>query len=136
MALGLRFWLVWGLILGGPLALFCLLLAEPSLDRTFGTFSFHFWVVSGVTLAAAVAYCVTVGLTRSLHETRLVFLGLAFMSIAGIFAAHGLLTPGHIEDETAPPRKCFLPGKGLRRLQPRLPDLLLPQSPPRQRCRH
>jgi len=102
MALSARFWLVWGFLLGGPLALFCLLLAEPSLDRTFGTYDFHFWVVSGVTLAAAVAYCVVLCLTRSLHETRLVFLGLAFMSIAGIFAVHGLLTPGHIIDEVYP----------------------------------
>ena len=32
----------------------------------------------------------------------LVFLGLAFMSIAGVFSVHGLLTPGHIEDEFYP----------------------------------
>jgi HD-GYP domain-containing protein (c-di-GMP phosphodiesterase class II) len=39
---------------------------------------------------------VITALVRSLHETRLIFLGLAFMWIAGIFSVHGLATPGHI----------------------------------------
>jgi HD-GYP domain-containing protein (c-di-GMP phosphodiesterase class II) len=102
MALTWRFWLVWGVFLAAPLVPFVILMKVPSWDRTFGTYGFHFWVVSGTTLAAAAAYALVIGLTRSLHETRLVFLGLAFMSIAGIFSVHGLLTPGHIVDEAYP----------------------------------
>ena len=96
MTLGPRWWTVWTLILGLPLLAFGLLLAVPGLDSLFGTQSFHFYVVSGTTLAAAVACLVIVGVSKSIFETRAVFLGLAFLSIASIFAVHGLGTPGHI----------------------------------------
>lgn len=61
--------------------------------------SMHFYVVSGTAIAAALASVLIIGLTRSLRETRLLFLGLGFLSIAGIFSVHGLLTPGHIHDD-------------------------------------
>jgi HD-GYP domain-containing protein (c-di-GMP phosphodiesterase class II) len=102
MALTPRFWLFWGTLLLAPLVIFLVLYEAPTTDRMFAHSNFHFWVVSGTTLAAAVAYGVVIGLTRSLRETRLVFLGLAFMSIAAIFSVHGLLTPGHIADEFYP----------------------------------
>jgi HD-GYP domain-containing protein (c-di-GMP phosphodiesterase class II) len=43
---------------------------------------------------------VIVCVTESLRETRLLLLGLAFLSIAGIFSVHGLGTPGHIHSES------------------------------------
>jgi HD-GYP domain-containing protein (c-di-GMP phosphodiesterase class II) len=86
-------------LLGLPLAVLALLLAVPSLDRTAMDRSFHFWIVSATTLASAIAFAVVMMLTRSLSETRLVFLGLAFLSIAGIFSVHGLGTPGHLHSE-------------------------------------
>src|SRR6185503_11072446 len=43
-----------------------------------------------------------VGLAEALLESLLLFLGLAFMSIAAVFAVHGLDTPGHIHDELNP----------------------------------
>jgi HD-GYP domain-containing protein (c-di-GMP phosphodiesterase class II) len=95
-----RWWATWGTILGAPLALLVVLLLVPAWDKTTGaTLDFHFWVVSLTALAAAVACAFVVGLTESLRETRLLFLGLAFLSIASIFAVHGLGTPGHIHDE-------------------------------------
>ncbi len=99
MTLDARWWTFWSIALGLPLALLLFLLAVPARDASFGSFSFHFYVVSGTSLAAAVACGLIVGVTRSLRETRLLFLGLAFLSIAAIFAVHGLATPGHIHDE-------------------------------------
>jgi HD-GYP domain-containing protein (c-di-GMP phosphodiesterase class II) len=71
----------------------------PEYDRTFGSFGFHFYIVSGVTLLAAIAYVFVIGVTQSFRETRLLFLGLGFLSIASIFAVHGLGTPGQIHSE-------------------------------------
>jgi HD-GYP domain-containing protein (c-di-GMP phosphodiesterase class II) len=100
-----RFRLFWGLVLAMPVALFLYLLAQPASDETWGTLSGHFWVVSGTAIAAAVACAVVIGTARSLRETRAIFLGLAFMSIAAIFSVHGLLTPGHIHDSVSPELK-------------------------------
>ncbi|HLF70794.1 MAG TPA: HD-GYP domain-containing protein [Dehalococcoidia bacterium] len=99
MNLTARWWATWGVILGLPMAAFVTLLLVPQWDKSFGTFDFHFWVVSITALAAAFACAFIVGLTESLRESRLLFLGLAFLSIASIFAVHGLGTPGHIHDK-------------------------------------
>ena len=100
MALDARWWVPWTAVLGAPVVLLVLLLfVAPGWDRPFGTNDFHFYAVSGTTLAAAVACAVVVASMPSLRETRLVFLGASFMAIAAIFAVHGLGTPGHIHDE-------------------------------------
>lgn len=96
MALTWRFWSFWTVVLAAPMAVFLALLAKPEWDRPWGTFDGHFWVVSATALAALVACGLVVGAARSICQTRSIFLGLAFMSIAGIFAVHGLATPGHI----------------------------------------
>jgi HD-GYP domain-containing protein (c-di-GMP phosphodiesterase class II) len=98
--LGARWWAVWSAVLGAPLAaLLFLLYVAPEWDRSFGTMQFHFYAVSAVTIAAAIACVFVIGLTESLRETRILFLGLGFLSIAGIFAVHGLGTPGHFHSE-------------------------------------
>ncbi len=100
MNLSARWWVLWTAVLGAPLAaLLVLLFVAPSWDRSFGTNNFHFYAVSAVTLAAAIACAFIIGLTQSLRETRILFLGLGFLSIAGIFAVHGLGTPGHFHDK-------------------------------------
>ena len=96
MSLSARWWATWVALLGLPLALFAAVMSVPQWDKSFGSMGFHFYVVSGTALAALLACVVVIGLTESLRETRLLFLGLAFLSIAGIFAVHGLGTPGHI----------------------------------------
>src|SRR3990170_3047961 len=98
MSLSAHWWATWVALLGLPLALFAAVMSVPQWDKSFGSMGFHFYVVSGTALAALLACVVVIGLTVSLRETRLLFLGLAFLSIAGIFAVHGLGTPGQIHD--------------------------------------
>ncbi len=82
-----------------PLAAFLFLRAFPQLDPAIMASTFHFYVVGFTAAAAAIACAVVMASARTLRETRLLFLGLAFFSIAGIFSVHGLLTPGFIVHE-------------------------------------
>jgi HD-GYP domain-containing protein (c-di-GMP phosphodiesterase class II) len=100
MSLGVRWWAAWALVLGAPLAIMgALLYVFPEQDKSFGSNSFHFYAVSATTIMAAIACVVIIGMTKSFRETRLLFLGLGFLSIASIFAVHGLGTPGHFHAE-------------------------------------
>jgi HD-GYP domain-containing protein (c-di-GMP phosphodiesterase class II) len=99
MALTKSWWLAWGAILIAPFVAFLTLQLFPSLDASFWDANAHFWAVSVTALAAAAACVILASLTESLRETRLVFLTLAFLSIAAIFSVHGLATPGHIHAE-------------------------------------
>ncbi len=100
MSLGVRWWAAWSLVLGAPMAFVAaLLFLFPEYDRPFGSFDFHFYAVSVVTVFAAIACMFIIGVTQSFRETRILFLGLGFLSIASIFAVHGLGTPGHFHDE-------------------------------------
>ena len=83
-------------ILAAPLVAIALFVANPDLDPNIMQFAAHFWIVSGTALAAAVACVVVIASARTLRETRLLFLALAFVSIAGVFSVHGLMTPGYI----------------------------------------
>src|SRR5664279_2551018 len=98
MSLSLRWWMLWLTLLALPLLLLGFLLLDPGADKPFYNLDFHFYVVSGTAIAAAIACLIVISLTQTLRETRLVLLGLAFLSIASIFAVHGLATPGHIYD--------------------------------------
>ncbi len=70
-----------------------------ALDPLWMWFDFHFWA-SGVTaLAAGIACAFVIATGKTLRETRLLFLTLAFLCIGGIFSVHGLLTPGVIKHE-------------------------------------
>ena len=82
-----------------PTAAFALLLATPSIDPVLMSNSVHFWSVSGVALFAAIACALVIVSGQTLRETRVLFLALAFVSIAGIFSVHGLMTPGYIKHE-------------------------------------
>jgi HD-GYP domain-containing protein (c-di-GMP phosphodiesterase class II) len=98
MTLTPRWWTLWAAVLGAPMLLFAVLMAVPDWDKNVGSQQFHFYVVSITALAAAFACGLIVWLTQSLRETRLVFLGLAFLSIAAIFSVHGLGSGGIIHD--------------------------------------
>src|SRR5215213_9028384 len=102
MTLSSRWWAFWALLLAAPMVFFATMLASPAKDALWVQPTFHFWVVSGTAIAAFVACVAVVAMTQSLRETRLLFLGLAFMSIAAVFAVHGLDTPGHIHDQLHP----------------------------------
>jgi len=100
MNLGVRWWATWSVVLGAPMAILAaLLFVFPEQDKSFGTNDFHFYAVSLTTIMAAIAFVFIIGMTQSFRETRLLFLGLGFLSIASIFAVHGLGTPGHFHDE-------------------------------------
>lgn len=86
--------------LATPMILFAALLITPGLDRPWGTFSFHFYVVSAASLLAAFACLVLVLSARSLRETRILFLALSFFALGMVFAVHGLQTPGIIFDNS------------------------------------
>ncbi|MCH7485113.1 MAG: hypothetical protein IIA90_08215, partial [Chloroflexi bacterium] len=85
--------------LAAPMILFVALLVIPGFDRPWGTFSFHFYIVSATSLLAASACLILMLSARSLRETRILFLALSFFALGMIFAIHGLQTPGIIFDE-------------------------------------
>ena len=78
-----------------PMLLFAALRLNPSLDDVYLNLSFHFWAVTGTAVVSAVAAIVVILSARSIRETRLLFLALAFASIAAIFSVHGVNTPGY-----------------------------------------
>src|ERR1700694_4019507 len=82
-----------------PMVALALFRAFPQLAPPWMNFSFHFYAVTVVSLAAAAACIVVMASAATLQNTRLIFLGLAFLSIAGVFSVHGLMTPGFITHE-------------------------------------
>lgn len=79
-----------------PLALLAFYKAYPAHDPILMNDQLHFWAVGVTSAASAIACAVIMVASRSLRETRLLFLALAFVAIGGIFSIHGLLTPGLI----------------------------------------
>jgi HD-GYP domain-containing protein (c-di-GMP phosphodiesterase class II) len=83
-------------VLSLPLGLFFYLAQRPSLDRLIQVPTQHFYVVSATALLAlALAVAVGVASVRS-RQPRTLFMAAAFLTIAGVFATHGLTTPGVI----------------------------------------
>src|SRR5438309_282570 len=80
------------LLLGLPVLVFLLLRLNPRLDLEFGSHAWHFGIVSVVTaIALLLALLVTIA-AKHLPEPRTFILAMAFVSMAGIFVAHGLGT--------------------------------------------
>jgi hypothetical protein len=86
-------------VLAAPMVALVVFRRQPSLDPLWMQTSVHFWVVGVTAVAAAIAACVVILSARTLRETRLLFLALAFVCIAGVFSVHGLLTPGYLVHE-------------------------------------
>jgi hypothetical protein len=81
-------------VLAVPLAVFFYLREHPTLDALVQIPTKHFYVVSAAALSAlALAVLVGIASVRS-RQPRTFFLAAAFLVIAGIFATHGLATPG------------------------------------------
>lgn len=89
------------LVLTAPAALFVALLAIPGFDRSWGSDSFHFWIVSAACLGAAVICAVLILSARSMRETRILFLALCFFSLGMVFSVHGLTTPGTLYEASS-----------------------------------
>jgi hypothetical protein len=88
-----------GLILVAPAVILVALLASPGLDSVWMAPAFHFYVVSGASIMAAVICALLIEAVRSVRETRIMYLALSFMALGTLFSVHGLTTPGHLYDE-------------------------------------
>ncbi|HXF50756.1 MAG TPA: HD-GYP domain-containing protein, partial [Dehalococcoidia bacterium] len=93
---------LWGALVAAPIAALIVLHRVPAWDPAWMNPTFHFYVVSGTSLLAAMACGGLAFASTSLRSTRLLFLVAAFLSIAAIFSVHGLATPGFIHDEPYP----------------------------------
>ena len=93
------FWLAGGLLLASPMLALAFWNLSPERDPLWMQFDVHFWVVGFTAIGAAIASAIIVASAKTLRETRLLFLALAFISIGGIFSIHGLMTPGYIAHE-------------------------------------
>lgn len=83
-----------------PLIVFEFLRANPSINTHYTLPSGHFYIVSTVAiLAMIIAIVVGISGTR-LRNIKVSFLSLAFISLAELFAVHGLSTPGFIMHTT------------------------------------
>jgi putative nucleotidyltransferase with HDIG domain len=75
-------------------ALLVMLLLAPGINPAHPLALPHFLVVTGVAVAAAaIALALSVTAARAQHY-KLLLLALGFMTMAGLFAVHGLATPG------------------------------------------
>src|SRR3990170_4482457 len=95
-----------GLCLIAPAAILGVLLASPGLDAVWMAPAFHFYVVSGASIMAAVICALLIQAVRSVRETRIMYLALSFMALGTLFSVHGLTTPGHPYDEVYPVLKA------------------------------
>src|SRR5688572_16622101 len=77
-----------------PLALFFFLLANPAYDASVNIPSHHFFIVSLISLLALALGVLTCYSAYRLNAPSVLLLSLSFLGIAGVFAIHGLTTPG------------------------------------------
>jgi HD-GYP domain-containing protein (c-di-GMP phosphodiesterase class II) len=85
-------------VTGVPAAAFVWLKTHPSADAVFAVPTGHFYVVSAVSvLSASLALITAIGAVRT-RNARMVLLALSFTYMAGMFAVHGLATPGFLVD--------------------------------------
>lgn len=82
-----------------PLIFLGVMLANPGMDHSWYSNSFHFWVVSAASLLAAFACLLLIISARTMRETRIMFLALSFFTLGMLFSVHGLATPGVLFDE-------------------------------------
>jgi HD-GYP domain-containing protein (c-di-GMP phosphodiesterase class II) len=81
-----------------PALIFGWLLAHPGIDPTVRVPVQHFYLVTAVSvIALALAVVLAVAAMR-IAQYRALFLCLGFMAMSGIFAVHGLRTPGILGD--------------------------------------
>jgi hypothetical protein len=97
--------LPWLIALGASSAAAVLFVTNGALDAQFELAAprGHFYIVSAVALISVVVGGggAAVGAAYRTANLRVLLLALAFLSMAGIFAVHGLATPGFILDQRA-----------------------------------
>jgi HD-GYP domain-containing protein (c-di-GMP phosphodiesterase class II) len=86
----------WAIAGGLPMGAFFWLKANGAHDAMIRVPTGHFYVVSAVSvLSAAMALLAVLGAMRT-ASARITLLALSFISMAGLFAVHGLATPGFL----------------------------------------
>jgi HD-GYP domain-containing protein (c-di-GMP phosphodiesterase class II) len=85
---------VWGGVVALPLATLVVLLGGLAPDPNWSGPRFHFIVVSFTALLALGMASLMARAATQLRDVRVLFLSLAYLSIAGIFLVHALTTPG------------------------------------------
>src|SRR5579864_4421184 len=81
-----------------PVAIYAWLRANPAEDASLAAPVQHFFIVSGVSvLAFSLAILLAIAALQ-IAQYRALFLCLGFMAMGGIFAVHGLSTPGILGD--------------------------------------
>lgn len=83
-----------GLALGVPLFVFLVLERRPAWNVTWSIPHEHFYIISLVFLCAGVFAGALAWAGRRLRNLQVTLLALAFVSLAGFLAVHGLMTPG------------------------------------------
>ena len=88
----------WLLLAAAPVLTFLVMRMNPSLDFEISFPDGHFYIVSVVALiTAALGVFASVASLRT-PNVRVLLLAMAFVSMAAIFAVHGLSTPGFLVD--------------------------------------
>ena len=91
----------WAIAVGVPAAALLALRGSPPLDSelTFSSPTAHFYIVSAVSLVAVGLGVVSIAAAFRVSSDRVFVIALGFLGLAGIFAVHGLGTPGFIVDQ-------------------------------------
>ena len=84
------------LLLTLPMAGFLILRAIPALNGMFSGPVPHFWIVGGTSALALIVALAVLTAALPCRDPRVAYLGIGLMLIAGIFAVHGITTPGVI----------------------------------------
>jgi hypothetical protein len=86
----------WSLLALTPTLLLGLFLGNVIPDASWGSPTFHLYIVSFASLLALTLTILMSVAAFQLRDPRVLFLSLAFMGITGIFLTHGLTTPGEL----------------------------------------
>ena len=89
-------YLPWAAVAAAPSIAFLVLRANPALDFEARSPEGHFYIVSVVTLINVTLGLLAVLAALRTRSVRVLLLAMAFVSMAGIFAMHGLSTPGFL----------------------------------------
>jgi signal transduction histidine kinase len=83
-----------------PVALFIFLQLTPSLNPISPQPVFHFYIVTFTSLVALIVAAFVLTGVGGVGDAESILVGMAFVAMAGIFAVHGLYTPGIIFGNT------------------------------------
>lgn len=81
-------------VLAPPVLIFAVLQSHPRLNPLLVLPVQHFFVVTNVALLAAGVALLVARAALQTEQRRVLLIALGFMSMAGLFAAHGIATPG------------------------------------------